>query len=358
MDFFDAHLDLAYLSAAGRDMRSTDLGSCGGPDLPAAVTLPTLAAPGPAGARITHALATIFTECDGADSAISYPAGDAAAAHRVGVQQLEIYRQWREEGRIRLRSDPQTPVSAALRAGILIECADPIRTPDELAWWVERGVVAVGMAWVRAGRYAGGNSTDLGLTDLGRALVTEIDRLGVIHDASHLSDRALEHLFEATDRTVIASHSNCRTLIDRPAASAKASSGQAVGGASAAGTVPPFQRHLTDRAIREIIRRGGVVGLNLFSPFLVPGGGRDRRATLAEAIAHVDHICTIAGNRMHVGLGSDMDGGFSARMLPEGIDHPRDVIRLAEALRDIGWNDADIALFSRNNWLRIFDQGR
>ena len=77
--------------------------------------------------------------------------------------------------------------------------------------------------------------------------------------------------------------------------------------------------------------------------------------TIADAVRHVEHICTIAGNPDHVGLGSDMDGGFAADRLPEGIDTPADLARLAEALRDAGWNVADIAKFRTGNWRRIFD---
>lgn len=358
--WFDAHLDLAYLALCGRDMRSADLSTCGGPDLPAAVTLASLRE-----GRERWVLATIFTEADGKDVPISYPSGDAEAAHRAGLAQLRVYEEWAKAGEIELPGShsyreeaggwgsafPSRPPSASnqgasepLRAGILIEGADPIRSPDELAWWHARGVVAIGLAWAKASRYAGGNATEMGLSDLGRALVREMDRLGVVHDVSHLSDLALADLLRATDRPVIASHSNCRSILtSAPMASGPHGSAIAM-----------TQRHLTDETIREIVGRGGIVGLNLFSPFLVAGGGRDRRATIAEAVAHVERLCDLAGDRAHVGLGSDMDGGFSASKLPEEINRPADLARFADALAARGWTEREIGGFASGNWRRFF----
>ncbi len=344
MLWFDAHLDLAYLAVNGRDM-AAPLDPAAQPHPPASVTLPALAA-----GNVRACLGTIFTESGGSDAS-GYPAGDAEAAHAAGLRQLECYQQWAASGLVRLsdrRAGHSAPLplrstlplchsaTLPLSLGILIECADPIRTPDELDWWAERSVVAIGLAWARGSRYAGGNSapsSDTGLTDLGRALVRRMDELEIVHDVSHLSDRALADLLSSTDRPVIASHSNCRALMG-----------------------DDNQRHLTDDAIREIARRGGVIGLNLFSAFLRPGitPQKPARAALADAVRHVDHICELVGDREHVGLGSDMDGGFGASILPEGIDSPSDLHRLAEAFSAAGWPDEDIARFGWGNWVRFW----
>lgn len=349
MQWFDAHLDLAYLEATGREMNA-DPSDAGGPDLPASVTLRSLAEGG-----VRACLATIFTEIDGSDPRISYPNGDAVRAERVGIAQLNLYERWKKAGLVdflprRGRESPENNVdehtSAEMSAsatgplcvGLLVEGADPISGPEELSLWVSRGVIAVGLAWARETRYAGGNTTKTGLTDLGRAMVNEIDRLGVVHDGSHLSDRALDELFGLTDRVVIASHSNCRAIIDGPDIRH--------------GT--PSQRHLTDNAIREITRRGGVIGINLFSKFLIPGGKTDRRASLDEFASHVERICEIAGDRLHVGLGSDMDGGFSSLALPEGINRPRDLVLLSDKLSMRGWSDSEVHDFAWGNWARFW----
>lgn len=355
LTWFDAHLDLGALAVCGRDL-TAPLDPAMTPWPPASVTLPSLAE-----GHVRFALGTIFLEAGGAGPE-GYAVGDAEMAHRRARAQLEAYLTWRDRRLIAidlpavLKSPPglgevrggmgvshvvpiplreriaRLPNVPALHVGILIEGADPIRTPEELSWWKSQGVVAVGMAWAKPSRYAGGNSTDTGLTDLGRELVKEIDRLRVVHDVSHLSDRALAELFELTDRPVIASHSNCRSLLGDPS----------------------NQRHLTDAAIREITRRGGVIGLNLFSKFLREGLGDSGRASITDGVRHVEHVCDIAGNRSSVGLGSDMDGGFGASRLPEGIDRPADLRLLAEALSDAGWNDDDIRGFAWENWGRFW----
>ncbi len=329
--WFDAHLDLASLAVCGRDL-TAPTGRCGGPHPPAALTFPSLAE-----GNVRACLGTIFTEADGTEfQEISYPAGDAEAAHRAGVRQLDCYRDWAESGILETGTfglgRPGAPSRhASLTLGILIECADPVRTPEELPWWVDRGVVAVGLAWWKTSRYAGGNRSDLGLTDAGRALVRAMDSLGVVHDASHLSDRALDDLLTLTDRPVMASHSNCRALLDGR-----------------------NQRHLTDGAIREIARRGGVIGLNLYSRFLREGLAEDGRCTIGDCVAHVERVCELAGHRRAVGMGSDLDGGFSAARLPAGIDRPRDYARLAEALAERGWSAADLDGFRWENWGRFW----
>lgn len=363
MLFFDAHLDLAMLAVHGRDMHAPPSRTSTGTDpVPAAATLPSLRE-----GDVRVALATIFTEVEG-DGPEGYPAGDVEKAHKRGRAQLEVYETWRDEGRVAidlpqlLRHDPHVgevrggmgvgevrPLSleqrlarsaskAPLHIGILIENADPVRSPDELEWWKSRGVVAIGLAWARSSRYAAGNMTPhedpVGLTDLGRAMVKQMDALGIVHDVSHLSDRAMDELLSLTDRPVIASHSNCRALVNDP----------------------KNQRHLRDESIREIARRGGVIGLNLCRNFIPPQpySKSDPRPSIAQAIAHVEHICGLVGHRGAVGLGSDMDGGFSADDMPEGINRPTDLVKLTEALSGGGWSAAEVEGFAWGNWGRFF----
>ncbi len=337
MPWFDAHLDLAMMEALGRNMTASPA-EAGGPDLPASVTLPSLAA-----GSVRAALGTIFTEGGGIDRRIGYPLGDAQSAFTVGTRQLQIYRRWADAG---LCSLPAATAEAAvaplsgnssLRIGILIEGADIVREPAELTWWARYGVVAVGLAWWHASRYAGGNGTPpddprAGLSSSGRAMVVEMDRLGLVHDASHLADRAFAELLDTTDRVVMASHSNCRTLL-----------GDAKN-----------QRHLTDEQIRAIASRGGVIGLNLYSRFLDPACDKSGRCTVTTAVRHVEQICQLVGSRRHVGLGTDADGGFSAARLPEGINLPSDYSKLIDELTRLGWADADIRGFTSGNFLRLF----
>lgn len=327
--WFDAHLDLACLAVNRRDMTSDDLTTCGGPWLPASVTLPALKEGG-----VVACLGTIFTELGG-DGPEGYPGGNAEAAHKRGRAQLEVYRDWEERGLISLglREALRQVDGANLAMGILVECADPIRTPDELAWWVEAGVIAVGMSWGNGSRYSGGNAQPgVGISDMGRDFVAAMDALGVIHDLSHLSQRSTDDLLALTDRPVMASHSNVRALVE-----------------------PANERHLADETIIEIGARNGMVGVNLVSNFVDPDVTQDppTRARLPILLDHIERICELMGRRDGVGLGSDMDGGFSAEWLPQGIDTPSDLHRITDGLRDRGWSDEEVEGFRFGNWARF-----
>jgi membrane dipeptidase len=260
------------------------------------------------------------------------------------MRQLKLYHAWQQAGLVRLmplrgRGDAVMETSEAmdepLMLGVLMECADPIESPKDLEMWVEGGVVAIGLAWWRGSRYAGGNGTPgRGLSEAGRALVQCMDELGVVHDVSHLSQRATDEFFAMSSAVPMASHSNCRSLLDGK-----------------------NERHLSDEAIGEIGRRGGMIGLNLVRNFIRCGLGAEERPSAAEAIDHLEHMCALMGRRTGVGLGSDMDGGITADDLPAGIDVPSDLRLLANELRQRGWSEAEIQGFAWGNWARFWSGG-
>lgn len=332
---FDAHLDLAYLAELGRDL-TRPLDPEMQPHPPAAVTLPELAAGG-----VRACLGTIFLEAadepQPGDEPICYPPGDAKEAYFKGINQLNRYHLWRKEGLISFfddepNEDDKGEGPGPIRLGILIEGADCIIDPDHLSFWAGRGVVAISLTWAVASRYAGGNETETGITDLGRKLITEMQRLNVALDVSHLSERATMDALDFAGVRTCATHSNCRSLLgDRNNTN--------------------WQRHLSDETIKTIAKRGGVIGLNLFGRFLKLGEGRP---TIDEAVDHVEHICQLTGSAKHVGIGSDMDGGLSASDLPEGIDRARDLPKLIEAFQARGYSDEDTRAFAYGNWARFF----
>ena len=325
MRWIDGHLDLAYLALCGRDLRV----AC--PDLAAGcVSLPALRE-----AEVGLVLATIFTEPGVTDRSQLYGYGssdDLDDAERAGRRQLVVYDRLEAQGEIgivRSRGDLVEPSKGpGPQAVLLMEGADPIRSPDDAERWFADGVRVVGLSWAAGTRYAGGNGNPGPLTAAGIELLGAMDDLGIVHDASHLSDDAFEGLFAHARGPIVATHSNCRALAG------------------------DSQRHLRDEQIAEIARRGGIVGLNLCGSFLVPGG----RAAISDCVAHVERVCEIMGHRRGVGLGSDMDGGFSPGWLPAGLDHPRKLEALAEALRDAGWPDEDVEGFRHANWHRFLDQ--
>lgn len=331
---FDAHLDLAYLAELGRDLSIPldELDQQADPHPPASVTLPELAA-----GRVTRVLGTIFTEAStnpaGKYAAVSYPPGDANAAYFKGINQLNRYHAWARDGLIGFFDDDSN--SAPVQLGILVECADPILNPQDLSFWAARGVVAIGLTWVHQSRYAGGNATDTGLTALGRELIAEMARLDVALDLSHLSQRSTMDALDFANVRVCASHSNCRALLgDR--------------------NTEGWQRHIDDDAIAAVCARGGVIGLNLYRRFVRMGLGVADRPSIADAVNHIDHVCQIAGSARHAGIGSDIDGGFGATSLPEGIDRASDLSKVLDELSGRGYSDADIADIAFNNWSRFF----
>ncbi len=323
--WIDGHLDLAYLELGGRDLREHVRNTQEG-----CISLPALREAG-----IEIVFGTIFTE-PGIDAA-KFPHGyqssdDSAGAEAAGLRQVAVYQKWEAAGEVsivRSPADVERP-SPVPKIVLLMEGADPIRSPDHLRAWFDRGVRIVGLTWAAGTRYAGGNSSTPGsgpLTSQGAEMIHALDELGIVHDASHLSDAAFDGLMAHAKGLVIASHSNCRSLVE------------------------PKQRHLRADQIKTIAERGGMVGLNLYSPFLIKG----RRATIDDCIAHVEHIADVMGHRRGISLGSDMDGGFTPKDLPIGLDHPGHLHSLSQALRDRGWPDADIRGFAFENWSRFLD---
>jgi membrane dipeptidase len=320
----DGHLDLAYLAVCGHDIRRD-------PDDPAArcISLPALRSAG-----VTLVLATIYTSPRPDEPAGYGGPDDGDGAERAGLEQLEIYERLEREGEVAIVRGPADLARGGTtpKLVLLMEGADPIRSPQHVRRWHERGVRAVGMAWALGTRYAAGNHASqfadqtTGLSGAGRELVAALDEVGMIHDASHLSDRAFEDLLQLTTGPLVASHSNCRTVIDTES-----------------------QRHLTDAQIGAVAERGGVIGLNLFQRFLASEGD----ATSRDCLAHVEHVARVAGHRRAVGLGSDMDGGFTPDKLPADLDHPGKLDVLADALADAGWSVDDVAAFRSGNWLRV-----
>jgi membrane dipeptidase len=278
---------------------------------------------------VVAALGTIFTQPDPPRPpyAHGYPAGDAREAERAGLAQIEVYERLEKAGGIaivRTRDDLLAPTDA-LKVVILMEGADPIRSPEEARRWFDRGVRIVGMAWAMGTRYAGGNHVTGPLTAAGRELAAALDEAGAVHDLSHLSDEAAASLLDLAQGPVVATHSNCRALVE------------------------PIERHLRDDQIAAIAARGGIIGLNLYSKFLRVGA----RATIADAVRHLQHAAAVIGRRDALALGSDMDGGFPPADLPEDLDHPSKLPRLAAALRDAGWTAEAVDGFAAGNWRRF-----
>jgi len=257
-------------------------------------------------------------------------------AHDQALEQMAYYTELPEhDERVALvttREELERVLATPEQVGlvILMEGADPIIEPAQVSEWFEKGVRIVGPAWSQT-RYAGGTRAPGPLTELGRALMPQLERAGIILDVSHLAEESFWDALDLFGGTVIASHSNCRALVNT-------------------------DRHLSDAMIRAIIERDGVVGIVLYGRFLKSGwetSARRDTLTLADVVRHIEHICERAGDTRHVGIGSDFDGGFGMESVPREIETIADLHRLGDALSDADFSDEDIANILGDNWIRL-----
>jgi membrane dipeptidase len=118
----------------------------------------------------------------------------------------------------------------------------------------------------------------------------------------------------------------------------------------------PGGRQLSDHQIRRIGERDGVIGIVMFNGFLKPGhrrGGPKANVTLEHVAAHVDHVCQLLGDARHVGVGSDLDGGFGSDDIPQEMDSVADLHLISAKLMERGYSEADITNIMGGNWINL-----
>ena len=218
---------------------------------------------------------------------------------------------------------------------MLMEGAEGIRSPHELAEWWEMGLRMIGLAWAGT-RYCGGTGDPGPLTDDGRKLISAMADFNFILDISHMDEAAALESLERHEGPVMASHSNCAALM--PGSESN--------------------RHVPDRVIQGLIERGGVQGVIPLNAFLKVGwnrknGSRREEVPLDVYVAHLDHICQIAGDSLHAAIGSDFDGGFGVQSIPPELDTIADLQLIASKLIDRGYTETDASNILGGNWLRF-----
>jgi len=203
-----------------------------------------------------------------------------------------------------------------------------------------------------------------GLSEFGREVVREMNRIGMIVDISHVSDKTFYDALAVATKPVIASHSSCRALVDVP-------------------------RNMTDDMIRALAKQGGVIGINFGASFLsqkdveasrrgfaaraaiepnLTGKALDEfaakdyldtysvmkpnQATIEDAVAHIDHVVKLVGAD-HVGIGSDWDG-ISA--VPAGLEDVSKMPALTSMLLQRGYSEQDVKKILGENFLRVMRQ--
>ena len=267
-----------------------------------------------------------------------------AQAWAMTQAQLAWYRALEEAGEIKMiasRAELESHAAlwqngepTAIGCVLSLEGADSLITPGHLERAFAQGLRAVGLAHYGPGRYAQGTHSTGGLPPLGRQLLKETERLGMILDVTHLSDECFWEALENFSGPVWASHHNCRALV-------------------------PHQRQLSDDQIRALLERDAVIGAAMDGWMIVPGWvlgettAESCNLRLEKLVEHIDHVCQIAGNTRHVGLGSDLDGGFGGEQTPCDLETIADAGRLCDLLRARGWSAEDITHFAHGNFLRI-----
>ena len=227
-----------------------------------------------------------------------------------------------------------TPANAPIGYILSLEGADSFVTLKHLERAYAQGLRAVGPAHYGPGTYAQGTDATGGIGARGRELLAEMERLGVILDATHLCDDSFWEALEHFHGRVWASHSNCRALV-------------------------PHNRQFADDQIKELIRRGAVIGAALDAWMMIPGWVRKQTTPegaglrLERIVDHIDHICQLAGNANHSGIGTDLDGGYGREQTPADLESIADLTRIPAMLAARGYTAGDIEGIMHGNCLRF-----
>jgi len=346
MMIFDAHLDMAWNAcewnrnlllpvAEIRQFEKHFEGTFPGPNT---VTWPELRRGG-----VGTIVATLLPRLNRKDKAFTfYQSREAAFASSCG--QLAYYRAMTARGHLREIPDRESlerhvadwrknPGTSPIGFILSMEGSWSILSPEQISEWFAAGLRALGPAHYGPDYYCHGTGSDGGLKEEGLALLKEMERVGMILDATHLADKSFWQALEIFGGPVLASHHNCRALV-------------------------PGDRQLTDEQIKALIARGAVIGAAFDNWMLKPGwkiGVTSPETVSLEDVAnHTDHIRQLAGNARHCGLGTDLDGGFGKEQSPHDLDTIADLPKIAEILSRRGYSNDDIECIMWRNFVEFF----
>jgi len=161
-----------------------------------------------------------------------------------------------------------------------------------------------------------------------------MERLNIILDATHLCDDAFWQALAHFSGPVWASHNNCRAFVNH-------------------------NRQYSDEQVLALIERGAVIGGALDAWMLVPNWQRgvstpqNMNCDLEKVVANMDHICQLAGNARHIGIGSDLDGAFGTEQSPSDLNTISDLQKMVSMLSAKGYSAEDLNHIFHQNWLNF-----
>jgi membrane dipeptidase len=226
-----------------------------------------------------------------------------------------------------------TPVGYVLS----LEGADSLVSMNHLERAFNNGLRAIGPAHYGPGTYAHGTDSTGGIGIKGWQLLKEMDELGMILDATHLSDESFREALDTFHGPVWASHNNCRVFVEH-------------------------NRQFSDEQILELAERDSVIGVALDAWMMVPGWQRgistpkEMGVSLEIMINNIDHICQLTGNSFHAGIGSDLDGAFGTEQCPYDLDTIADLQKISGLLAGRGYRESDILNILSKNWIRFLEE--
>lgn len=304
----------------------------------------------------------------GGPSAMKRADAQIAAVHALAEQHPEIWQFAASAADIRrIAAEGKLAALAGIEGGYPID--DRVENVER---YYKLGVRYMSLAWTESLSWAGSSGDEIGktrgLNDLGRAIVREMNRLGMMVDVSHVSDKTFWDVVETSSKPVIATHSACRALVDEP-------------------------RNLTDEMIVALAKTGGVVNVIFYPAFTEPGWNEKKkpvdneiaemvrraseaekgdaahkkiardevrreeyakrlpRASVARMVDHIDHIVKLVGVD-HVGIGSDFDG-IQATLFD--LSSVADLPNLTRELLKRGYSESDVEKILGGNMLRVME---
>ncbi len=192
-------------------------------------------------------------------------------------------------------------------------------------FFYDYGVRAMTLAWNDDNEVTAGVANEdrtAGLTDFGRAVVREMNRLGMIVDVSHITEKGFWDVMEVSKKPVMASHSNCYSVCSH-------------------------RRNLKDEQIKALVKNGGIMCISIYPAFLE---NEPENATVKSVISHINHAISL-GAQDHIGLGSDFDG--IPKTLPD-VKKVSDYKILITAMKEAGYSDELIDKITHKNFVEFY----